>query len=323
MSISRRQFFEKTAAIGVAANAAQSALGMQVDKQTGMPIRVLGRTGARVSILAFGSGSRFLSYKEEDQAAEALNKALALGINYVDTACAYGNGASEERIGRILKGRRKNIFLATKVSVRNGDEAMRSIEGSLKRLQTDQLDLLHIHNLTNEADLAAVEAADGVLKVLYRMRDQKAARFIGITSHTDPLVLKTALERHDFDCTQMALNAAKVGMARTNTETMTSFENLALPVANRKGMGVIAMKIFAQDGLVGKAPVEKLISYSLSLPVAAAVLGMPKLEHIDENIRVAKAFRPLPQSEMDGLSGTLASRYKASLDRYFYHHVDA
>lgn len=323
MSISRRQFFEKTAAIGVAANAAQSALGMQVDKRTGMPIRVLGRTGARVSILAFGSGSRFLSYKEEDQAAEALNKALALGINYVDTAYAYGNGASEERIGRILKGRRKNIFLATKVSVRNGDEAMRSIEGSLKRLQTDQLDLLHIHNLTNEADLAAVEAADGVLKVLYRMRDQKAARFIGITSHTDPLVLKTALERHDFDCTQMALNAAKVGMARTNTETMTSFENLALPVASRKGMGVIAMKIFAQDGLVGKAPVEKLISYSLSLPVAAAVLGMPKLEHIDENIRVAKAFRPLPQSEMDGLSGTLASRYKASLDRYFYHHVDA
>ena len=94
-----------------------------------------------------------------------------------------------------------------------------------------------------------------------------------------------------------------------------SFESLALPVANRKKMGVIAMKIFAQEGLNGKAPVEKLISYSMSLPVSAAVLGMPKLEYIEENIRVAKAFKPMPASEMKRLSDQLAGAHKASLDR--------
>jgi predicted aldo/keto reductase-like oxidoreductase len=249
----------------------------------------------------------------------------------VDTAFGYGNGVSEERVGKALKGRRQGLWLATKVNRRNGDEAMRIIEGSLKRLQVDQVDLLHIHSLTDDADLKAIEAKDGVLSTLYKARDQKLARFIGVTSHTDPVVLKTALERHDFDCTQMALNAALVGMRNgqggmvpnSQQESKMSFESLALPVANRKKMGVIAMKVFAQEGLNGKAPVDKLIAYSLSLPVTAAVVGMPKPEYIDENIRIAKAFKPLSKSEMRDLSGRLSFAHKAELDRLFARHVDA
>ncbi|MDX1979431.1 MAG: aldo/keto reductase [Bryobacteraceae bacterium] len=318
MDISRRKFLGATAAGTVAAQG----------KATPLPTRVLGKTGARVSILAMGCGSRFLSYKEEDKALEAVNKAIDMGIAYLDTAFGYGNGVSEERIGKVMKTRRKEVWLATKINKRNGDEAMRVIEDSLKRLQTSQVDLLHIHSLTDKDDLAAIEAKGGVLETLYKVRDQKMARFIGITSHTDPTVLKTALERHDFDCTQMALNAVRIGMKNgkggmePNPEMPTSFEAIALPVANRKKMGVIAMKIFAQGFIVEKAPIEKLIRYSLSLPVSAAVLGMPKLEYIDENIGVARNFKPLPKKEMLGMARELAP-LKAELDRYFADHLDA
>ena len=146
--------------------------------------------------------------------------------------------------------RRKQITLATKLSARTADDARRQIELSLKRLRTDRLDVLHIHALSGPEDLAAIEKPDGVLKALYEARDQKVARAIGITCHAAPAALKTALERHDFDCTQMALNAAMARMAegkggmKATPMAEGGFEELALPVAVRKGMGVIAMKVF-------------------------------------------------------------------------------
>ncbi len=319
MAISRREFLETTAVA-----AASSALGAGKP----LPTRTLGRTGARVSILAFGSGSRFLQYKEEEKALEALNRALDLGITYVDTAYAYGNGLSEERVGKVMKTRRKGVFLATKVPDRNADEAMRRFEGSLKRLQTDHVDLLHIHNLSGMDDLAKIEAPDGVLKTLYRVRDQKMARAIGITCHADPAALKTALERHDFDCTQMALNAGLAVMVDGNRgfemdpRPDASFQSLALPVARKKNLGVIAMKVFAQDNLVGKAPADKLLRYAMSLPVTTCVAGMPKLEHIDQNIAVAQAFQPMPPAEMEDMSRRLSSQNRAALERFFRNHVD-
>lgn len=315
MSISRRKFIEAAAIATVAAQAGESAI----------PRRTFGKTGARVSILAFGGGSRFLAYKEEEQALAALNHALDLGINYIDTAASYGDGVSEQRVGKVLKTRGRNgLWLATKVEPRNGDEAMRIIERSLKNLQVDYVDLLHMHSLTTPQDLAAIEAKDGVLNRLYKLRDQKVARHIGITCHTDPAVLKTALERFDLDCTQMALNAARVGMASevNYDDPKNSFEALALPVAQRKNMGITAMKIFAQEKLSGKAPVEKLIRYSMSLPVAAAVIGMPKVEFINENVAIAKSFRPLPKNEMQDISDELSKKYKAAIDRYFTDHRD-
>jgi predicted aldo/keto reductase-like oxidoreductase len=293
-----------------------------------LPTRVLGKTGARVSILAMGGGSRFLMYRDEDKALEALTRAFDLGITYMDTAYGYGNGQSEERVGKIMKDRRKGLFLATKINKRKGDEAMKILEGSLQRLQTDHVDLIHIHDLKGADDLEAAEAKDGVLAVLHKLRDQKVTRFIGVTSHTDPEVLKTALERHDFDCTQMALNAALVGMKSgpkgmvPNNEMKPSFESVALPVAQSKKMGIIAMKIFGQEALVGAAPSEKLLYYSLSLPVTAAVVGMPKLEHIEENVRLARGFKPLRRAEMRALAKDLSAKYKMALDHQLHRHHD-
>jgi predicted aldo/keto reductase-like oxidoreductase len=313
MGISRRDFLGTAALGAVAAPIVYSA--------TGMPMRKLGRTGADVSILAFGGGSRFVSYGEE-KGIEVLNKALDMGITYIDTAEAYGNGASQTTIGKALKARgsRKGLWLASKISGRTYDSFMKMLDESLKRLQVDQVDLLHIHALMGPDDLEAVSKKGGAYEGAVKAKEQKMARFIGVSCHAYPDVLKTALERHDFDCTQMALNAAMRGQQKGAT---SSFEETALPVALRKRMGVIAMKIFAQDALVGQAPPEKLIQYSMSLPVGAAVIGMPKVEHIDQNIAAAKAFKPMPLDEMRRMSGELAPKNRLALERYFRDHVDA
>jgi len=323
MDITRRQFLEAAAATAAAAPAL-GAGGASL-----LPTRPFGKTGIEVPVLGFGSGSRFLMYADEDKALEALGRAIDLGITYIDTAHAYGDGKSEERIGRLMPERRKHVTLATKLPGRKADDAKRQLELSLKRLKTDRLDVLHIHNLSGEKDLAAIEAPDGVLKVLYEARDQKIARAIGITCHAAPSALKAALERHDFDCTQMALNAALARMAdapggmKATRMPAGGFEELALPVAVRKNMGVIAMKVFGQDQIVGAAPVEALLTYALSLPVSLASCGMPKLEFLEKNAATARGFRPMPEDERRRLVGSIADSHKVSMREFFRDHADA
>jgi predicted aldo/keto reductase-like oxidoreductase len=324
MRTTRREFLE-VAAAGVAAvpSLAQAAAAAK------LPRRAFGRTGMTVSILGFGSGSRFAMYKDDDKALAALGRAIDLGVTYIDTAHGYSNGQSEERIGRLMTTRRKEVTLATKLQARKADDAKRQLELSLKRLKTDQLDVVHIHELKDLEDLAAIEAKDGVLKVLYAARDQKIARAIGITCHAHPLALKTALERHDFDCTQMALNAAMArmlpapgGMKATPTPT-GSFEELALPVAVRKGLGIIAMKVLGQDQLTDAAPIEKMVAYALSLPVSLASIGMPKLEFIERNVELARTFQPMTPLEKEQLRDSIAHTRKAAMNEFLRDHLDA
>lgn len=321
-NLSRRRFLSATIAGAVAAGGASG-------DSSKLPVRVLGRTGVHVPILGIGCGmSWWDAYKEEDRALEALSLAVDLGITYIDTGQSYGKGLSETWIGRCLKDRRQEIFLATKISTRNGDEALRETDRCLKRLQTDQIDLIHIHNLKGLDDLASIEAKGGVLDVVYKLRDQKLARFIGITSHHDPSALKTALERHDFDCTQMALNAALQGAEEGNTSRPGhSFESVALPVTRRKNIGAIAMKVTGRNALIGDEPAKadagSLLRYSLSLPISLAVVGMSRLEFIRQNAELARNFQPMPRSSMEELSTRLAAQHKADLDRYFSNHQDA
>ena len=325
MNISRRQFLEATA-LGCAT--VSGVVGQSLGASSKIPTRTLGRTGLKVSILAFGSGSRFMMYEQEEKALEALSKALDLGITYVDTAHNYGGGKSEERIGKLMTQRRKEIVLATKIAARKGDDAMRQIELSLKRLQTDHLDVMHIHSLTSMEDLAAIEAPDGVLKTMLKAREQKLTRFIGITCHAAPQALQAALERHDFDCTQMALNAARARMAEGSGGMKATpmkeggFEALALPVAKRKNLGIIAMKAFGQEQILGTAPIEKLLYYAMSLPVSTVSVGMPKLEHIEQNIQLARKFKPLSEAEKQQLSASISQEHMLALQGFFQHHVD-
>ena len=322
LDLTRRHFLGGAAAVAAAGHAAPA--------KGKLPSRTLGRTGATPSILAMGCGSRLAMYEEEDKAVEALNLALDLGVTYLDTAQSYGRGNSELWVGKVMAQRRKEVFLATKISLRDYDQAMRRTEESLKRLQTDQIDLIHIHTLRGEEDLAAIEA--GSLRALMELRDQKVCRFAGITSHSYPDVLATALERHDFDCTQMALNAAKQGRSENARNPVDyvpedSFEAVALPVALRKRMGVLAMKVTGQEALVGnghgKSGVGRLLQYALSLPITSAVVGMPTLEYLREDIGYAANFQPMAPEDMDRFSEELAGANKQAMDHRFHCHVDA
>jgi len=320
--LTRRQF------IGTAAVTATAVAG---DKS--LPTRALGRTGENPSILALGCGSRLLSYKEAEPAVEVVNMALDSGVTYLDTAQNYGRGRSETWVGEVMKTRRSEVFLATKTGARTYDEVMERIEGSLKNLQTDQVDLLHVHAFGGPEDLEKLETGR-VMEAMYRIRDEKMARFIGITSHTDPTTLAQALERYDFDCTQMALNAALQGMQSgkgkmiLNPAMPTSFEKVALPVARKKNIGVIAMKVFGQQDLVPQPPskdhVERLINYSLSLEgVATAVVGCPEHAHLHHNVAVARAHQPMSKKDRRRFSDEMSERYKQALDLKFESHVDA
>jgi hypothetical protein len=319
MELSRRQFIEA---------AALAPLATTIDAQTGMPTRMLGKTGQRISLLAFGAGSRWLAYKDPEKAHEALDRALKAGINYVDSAASYGDGQSEQWIGEYLKSHKKNFFLTTKITPRGGDEAKRTIERSMKYFGLAQVDLMHIHSLGTEEDAQKAEAKGGLLEVLQKMKEQKVARFIGVTCHTNPRVLAAFLERHDLDSTQMALNIAMIGNAAPSDKAgqgmtgASGFEALAMPVALKKKMGLTAMKVFAQEKLIGKADPAILLRYAMTLPVAAAVAGMPKLEHLDANLATAKAFQPLSNEDMRKLPSTVSAQMRASIDRFFADHVD-
>ena len=315
--ISRREFLENVgmgAAAGTGLLLLKDIAGAESAKNI-LPSRTLGRTGATISILAFGCGSRFLMYKDEDSATAILNHAIDLGITYLDTAYAYGDGESETRIGRVMATRRKDVWLATKIPDRTRDEFLRRLEASLKRLQTDQVDLVHIHSLGQANDLEKIEAKDGALKGLMEAREQKMARFAGMTSHTNGEVMAKAIERHDLDCVQMALNASRNGR----------FEELALPAANKKNLGVIAMKVTGQEFLVGegagKADMNSLLRYSMSLPVATAVVGMPKPEMLVHNVETARSFSPLSDQENDRLRRQLGVS-REGLEKRLVGHLD-
>jgi aryl-alcohol dehydrogenase-like predicted oxidoreductase len=298
--LSRRKFLERIG-LGTAAGASLSLLkdvAAEPPAVGRLPSRTLGRTGAKVSILAFGGGSRFLMYEEEEQALAALNRAIDLGITYLDTAYAYGDGKSESRVGQVMATRRKEVWLATKIPDRSRDEFLRRLEGSLKRLRVEK-----------------IEAPDGAIKGALEAREQKMTRFIGMTSHTNGEVMAQAIRRNDLDCVQMALNASQNGR----------FEELALPEAKKKNLGIIAMKVTGQEYLLGngsgKTDMKSLLHYSMSLPVTTAVVGMPRLDMLEHNIEVARSFSPLRDEEMEQLRRQLTPA-RDGLEKKLVGHLD-
>jgi aryl-alcohol dehydrogenase-like predicted oxidoreductase len=261
-------------------------------------------------------------YEKDEDAIAVLNEAIDSGINYLDTAMGYGDGTSHKRYGEVMKTRRNEVFLATKTHHRKYDKTMQELEKSLKDLQTDHLDLLHIHSLKEMDDLEGIEKPDGVLKAMYKIRDEGMARFIGVTSHTDAETMRTAIERHDFDCLQIALNPC------TNSYswgTASGFEDIVLPFAKEKNMGILAMKIAGQEHIVGsekgKASIRDLLYYDMSLPVATCVLGMPTVEMMRENIQLARDFKPLSDTEMESLREQVKPS-AAAFNRFMRHHSD-
>jgi aryl-alcohol dehydrogenase-like predicted oxidoreductase len=259
----------------------------------GLPTVIHGKTGARVPRIAVGLGSRFCAVKDPEKSQEILNHALNSGFYYWDTAhdYVYDGVVSEERLGLVLKHRRKEVFLATKVGDRTYDGAMHHIEESLKRLQTDHLEILQIHSVLSLEDVDKIGAREGVYRALRRMKDEKVTKFIGFSGHSDAEAMAALAGRLEFDTMLIALNHY--------AESKGDMENFAVPRAAEREMGIIVMKVIRPRENVQGLRAEDLIRYALSLEKPhVAVIGTDSLEVVEKNRELLKNFSPMNPQEM-------------------------
>ena len=261
--------------------------------RNGIPTRKFGKTGAELTIVGQAAGRFPLCTFEE--AVAVTRRAYDLGINYFDNAYGYWNGRSEEAYGEAMKGWRKDIFLTTKSQDRTRAGAMKQLEESLRRLKTDYVDLWQIHSIQELEELDRIFAPGGAIEAFAEAKRQGKARFIGFTGHRDPHVHAAMLKRgYPFDTILMPLHAAD--------PAYLSFEKIVLPEAIRQGLGIQAMKTTANAKLLSIFNVRQCLEYVLSLPgVAAATLGATTIGQIEDDVRIAKSFKPLDAAMMSSL----------------------
>jgi aryl-alcohol dehydrogenase-like predicted oxidoreductase len=290
----RRTFLETAAGFSAAASlAAQSGSnGSQV------PHRPLSKTGAQVSALGVG-GFHLGAAKDIDEAGRIVDIALDSGINFFDNAWEYHDGRSEEWLGAALKGKRDRAFVMTKVCThgRTKDVAMRMLEESLRRLQTDHLDVWQIHEVIYENDPDLIFAPNGAAEALAQAKKDGKVRFVGFTGHKDPSIhLKMLSHGFPFDTIQMPLNCFDA--------TFRSFEQQVLPEAIRRGLAPFGMKSMGGSGEMvrhGGVTAEEALRYAMSLPVAVTISGIDSLEVLKQNLQVACGFQPYSAAEMQRL----------------------
>ena len=277
-----------------------------------MPTRSLGKTGYKVGILSLGGQATLEIKGHEEESEKIINRAIDLGINYIDTAAQYGQGVSQLNIGRVMKSRRKEVWLSTKTHDRTYDGSMKLLEESLRNLQTDHLDLWQLHNVQRQDQVDQIFAANGAIKALEKAKSEGIVRNIGITGHFEPLVLLEAIKRYPFDSILMALNAADVHYL--------SFRNYLLPEAVSRGIAIIGMKVTTRSRILstwtpppleqqtderlrtpkpGTITIKEALTYNMTLPVSTTIIGVDSVQQIEENVKIASEFTPLSQAQME------------------------
>lgn len=277
-----------------------------------MPTHALGKTGYKVGILSLGAQATIEIKGREEESEKIINRAIDLGINYIDTAAAYGQGVSQLNVGRVMKTRRNEVWLSTKTHDRTYDGSMRLLEESLKNLQTDHIDTWQLHNVQKQDQVDQIFAANGAIKALEKAKAEGMVRNIGITGHFEPLVLLEAIKRFPFDSILMALNAADIHYL--------SFKNYLLPEALKQGIAIIGMKVTTRSRLLsswtpppaeeqpdvrlrttkpGTITIREALTYNMSLPVSTTIIGVDSVAQIEENVKIASEFSPLSPSQME------------------------
>ena len=301
--LNRRKFMQGAAMIGAAPLVSKHVLSQEngtsrQGTEGSVPKKPLGRTGVQIS--ALGLGGYHLGPANTDQIAnEIVAQALDHGIDFFDNAWEYHDGLSEERLGRALKGKRLQAFLMTKVCTHGRDKklAMRMLEESLRRLQTDHLDLWQVHEVIYENDPDLIFAPDGAAQALLDAKQQGKVRFIGFTGHGDSEIhLKMLAHNFPFDTVQMPLNCFDA--------TFRSFETQVVPEATRRGIAVLGMKSLGGSGEMvrhGGITAEQGLRYAMSLPVATTISGMDSMEVLNQNLAVAVNFQPYTAAELKNL----------------------
>lgn len=322
---SRREFLQKMLALSAAAGfypyldaIPEPEVAARKKGKPKMPVRPLGKTGYKVCIYSLGGQAAIETPGKEELAIQIINRAIDLGINYIDTAAGYGRalgsltreqarGHSERNIGQVMKTRRNEVFLASKTNDRTYDGSMRLLEKSLKNLQTDHLDLWQIHNVRSAEmkDLDKFFAADGVVKAMEKARDEKIVRFLGFTGHEGSDVLKALADRYPFDNVLVALNAAD--------KHYDPFIEKFIPTAVAKNMGIVGMKIPARDRIFsngGIITIKEAMEYVMSLPVSTIIIGLDDVAQLEENISIAQNFKPLNADQMLAIEAKTKPYYK-------------
>jgi aryl-alcohol dehydrogenase-like predicted oxidoreductase len=264
----------------------------------GLPTRVLGRTGQRVSILGLG-GWDIGAIEDDAESIRLMQAALDEGITFFDNAWDYHHGRSEELMGRALAmdRRRQRAFLMTKNCERDYEGSLRNLHDSLKRLRTDHLDLWQFHEINYERDPDWVFDRGGI-KAALEARQAGKVRFIGFTSHKDPAIHGTLLEKpFDWDACQMPVNVMDA--------SYRSYQQEVAPRCLRKGVGILGMKGLGGYGaaiVTGAGfSAEDAYRYALSQPVATQIVGMQSLEHLAQDVALARTFTPLSVAEQAAL----------------------
>lgn len=306
-NVDRRTFLKKAAATTIGATLLKAGSpcivkGRELDS-VAMPTRRLGRTGYEASILSLGGQSTIETDGTRDQSVEIIHRALDLGMNYIDTSERYGNGISETYIGEVMKDRRDEVFLTTKTFQRSAEGLIENnFADSCERLQTDYIDLYLMHAVNNMETLNQVlDPQNGAIHAFEELKAQGRIGHIGLSSHSTE-VLTAALERYDMDCIFLTINAAGMSMNQSPSETRAFLKRLA-----ETDVGVIAMKLTGRNRIFDTGlSMEDSVRYSLSagrngshFPIATATIGITSVDQVDDNVRLAKQYRPCNETEMD------------------------
>ena len=266
---------------------------------TSIPLRKFGRHNVQISALGFG-GHHLGDAQDQPTATRIVHEAVDGGITFFDNCWEYHNGKSEVWMGGALKGRREKVFLMTKVCThgRDGSLATQMLEQSLRRLQTDHLDVWQIHGVGWENDPELFIRPGGAAEALVRAKEQGKVRFVGFTGHKDANVHKKMLDTgFPFDSVQMPLNSFDATFA-------ISFQKIVLPILNQKGIAALGMKPLGGHGepiIAGQFSAEEGLRYAMSLPVTTTITGMERIEVLRQNLKIAQNFQPMTSAEMHAL----------------------
>jgi uncharacterized protein len=338
---SDRRTFLKTGGVAAAALLTQGAIAetqhtlpplpVNANTRAAMPTRNLGKTGYKVGIFSLGGQAALEKPANFDIAVPIIERALDLGVNYIDTSSIYGGPDrwSEQYVGRVMKTRRNDAFLATKTKERTRDGSMRMIEKSLQLLNTDHVDLWQLHDVGLPEDVDAIFAKGGAMEALIEMHDQKVVRFLGVTGHYRPEALIDTVNRYNFDTILMAMNAADTHIH--------SFTDKLLPLVVEKQMGIIGMKVPSRGRLLaswtppsldaqrhswegsaiahrpGVMTMKDAMHFTLTQPVSTVIIGCDNIAQLEENVHIARDFTPLSNSQMAALNELAAPVAEQSL----------
>ncbi|BAY17971.1 twin-arginine translocation pathway signal [Anabaenopsis circularis NIES-21] len=310
MEISRRDLLKIASAsglgtVGLAASTGLSkqALAQNQPNQTKtgeMIYRQLGRTGERVSVIGLG-GHHIGRPKDEEEGIRLIRTAIDRGINFMDNSWDYHNGGSEIRMGKALRdGYRQKAFLMTKIDGRTKEAAAKQINDSLKRLQSDRIDLLQHHEIIRMEDPDRIFAPGGAMEAVLEAQKAGKIRYIGFTGHKDPLVhlrmLDVAAQNNfRFDTVQMPLNVMDAHFR--------SFESQVLPRLVKDGIGVLGMKSMGDQNILKSNTVKPIecLHYAMNLPTSTVITGIESMKILDQAFEAARTFQPMNQAQVQEL----------------------